>query len=131
MVDLGRYLAEVSGIGRAGMGRRTAKVQINADPIVAGLSLAVPLGLIVNEILSATQRYAFPETAWIQVSLVRIDDGRAELLVAGNGRPLPAGFDPEADSGLMLADALASQLAATLDTEIAGNGTTTRLTFPL
>ena len=45
-------------------------------------------------------------------------------MIADNGRALPSGFDPDADAGMLLAEALAAQLNATLAVESTGSGTT-------
>ena len=59
------------------------------------------------------------------------DSGRARLTVEDNGRALPAGFDPTAEDGLMLAEALAGQLGDTLSTDSDAAGTTASVSIPV
>jgi two-component sensor histidine kinase len=132
-VEIGRYLSELvtTSTANAPNGGRPINVEVQAGKIVAGLSLAMPLGLIVNELLSACLRHAFPDQGWVRITLNRLDEDSADLVMADNGRGLPPGFDPDADAGMLLAEALAAQLGASLTRENDGPGTLIRLSFPL
>lgn len=131
-VDLGRYvraLCEAVQEGAFGTAS-TLPIAVESDPIDIGLYEAMPLGLIIAELVTNSLHHAFPEHGWIRVSVTRIDEGRARLTVEDNGRALPAGFDTTAEDGLMLAEALASQLGDTLATESDAAGTMASVTFP-
>ena len=132
-VDLGRYVEALCEVVKSGTpgGLANIPITVNAEPVQIGLYEAMPLGLITAELVSNSLHHAFPEQGWIQVNVTRINDTRARLVVEDNGRPLPAGFDTTSDDGLMLAEALASQLGDTLSTESDAAGTTAAVSFPI
>lgn len=91
------------------------RVQTRIDDLDLGLDTAVPLGLIVCELLSNSLKHAFApgQTGEIFVSLVGVD-GRVELLVSDTGLGMPDGVDatrPET-MGLQLVESLARQIGA-------------------
>jgi len=78
---------------------------------------AVPLALIVNELIVNAVKYSHPagETGEIRIGLHETD-GRLELRVEDDGIGFPSGLDPEAGEspGLVLIRLLAGQLDGTL-----------------
>lgn len=78
------------------------------------IDTAVPLGLILNELISNAYKYAFEEdvTGELNVTVKSLGEGRHQLTVADTGGGLPTGFDPtKAKSlGLRLVRRLAKQL---------------------
>lgn len=131
-VDLPRYLREVceTAVLNATDIVRPVQVQVDAQSLSTSLYSAMPLGLIVNELVSQGLTHAYPTDGWLKVSLESLADGTARLTVADNGRALPTGFDTEADAAAMLVEALATQLGADLDIRH-GTGTTVSLTLKL
>lgn len=132
-VDLGRYVEALCEAVKAGTpgGLANIPITVTSEPVEVGLYEAMPLGLIIAELVSNSLHHAFPENGWIQVNVTKVSDTRARLVVEDNGRPLPAGFDATSDDGLMLAEALASQLGDTLSTDSDAAGTTAAVTFPI
>jgi two-component sensor histidine kinase len=94
--------------------------------------IAIPYGLILNELVSNCLKHAFPEgrSGQVQVLLRRDSTGQATLTVHDNGRGFPPDVDfQSAESlGLQLVNALTEQLRGmiALDRE---KGTTFTLTF--
>jgi two-component sensor histidine kinase len=131
-VEFGRYLTELVTTTSAAVpgGAQGVDIEVNAEKVTGGLSIAVPLGLIVNELLTISLRHAFPAKSWIRISLTKPTPDTMELVIADNGRGLPTGFDADADAGMLLAEALAAQLGATMTIDAGGSGTSTRLTMP-
>ncbi len=130
-VELGRYLTEIATTTCANMaGAAGVDTRIQTEEIAVGLSLAVPLGLIVNELVTNALRHAFPSDRWLRIGLRRASPTEAELVVADNGRGLPSGFDADADAAMMLAEALAGQIGGTFSADAATAGTEVRVTFP-
>ncbi len=91
---------------------------------------AIPIGLIVNELVTNAVKYAFPGGAkgTVMVTLKRTA-GQLHLTVADDGR----GLDPNrADSGLgaRLVDGLAHQLGGRVERDSDNQGTTVRLNLP-
>lgn len=76
------------------------------EPISLGIDLAVPCGLIINELVSNALKYAFPASfkppGKIWVSLKQVEPGQYELSVADNGVGLPEHIDLERPKSLGL-----------------------------
>ncbi|MGA7384261.1 MAG: histidine kinase dimerization/phosphoacceptor domain -containing protein [Methylocella sp.] len=91
---------------------------------------AIPIGLIVNELVTNAVKYGFPGEAHgtVTVTLKRLP-GELRLTVADDGQ----GLDPRgADSGLggRLVDRLAQQLGGQVERESGSLGTAVRLILP-
>lgn len=102
-VDFGDYLAELAAETLASLGggdRIRFDTRIEAG-IVVLLGQAVPLALVVSELLTNAVKYAFPDgrTGRVLLALERADDDLV-LTVADDGVGLPAGFDPAGKGGL-------------------------------
>jgi two-component sensor histidine kinase len=86
------------GTRRARRGRRALahgiRVDTQADEVRLALEMAMPCGLIINELLSNALKHAFrrrlAEAPWIEVAL-RSQGETCELSVADNGVGLPEG----------------------------------------
>lgn len=102
-------------------------------PLLLDIDVAIPCGLLINELLSNSLKHAFPGDmrGEIWVSLARADAGHLLLSVKDTGIGLPPAFDPEAvrTMGLQLVRALAKQLGGTLRWE-SESGTELRVLFP-
>lgn len=104
------------------------------------IKMAIPCGLIINELVSNALKYAFPAD-WepgpdseceIVVRLRTRHDGQSELTVSDNGIGLPAGMTPAAEDslGLFLVEAFVQQLAGSVRWRTAPNqGTECRILF--
>ena len=91
---------------------------------------AIPIGLIMNELVTNAIKYAFPPNTkgTVLVTLKR-EPGRLRLTVADDGK----GVDPQrADSGLgsRLVEGFTQQLGGQLERESGSRGTTVRLILP-
>lgn len=79
-----------------------------------GLDQAIPLGLIINELVSNAMKYAFSEKAEgeISISMNKNDDGRYTLIIADDGGGFSEDFDPaKLDTlGIKMIEALSQQL---------------------
>jgi two-component sensor histidine kinase len=92
---------------------------------------AIPIGLIVNELVANAVKYAFPDETkgTVMVTLKRVS-GELRLTVADDGH----GVDPRrADSGVggRLVEGFAQQLGGQVERESDSRGTTVRLVLPL
>jgi two-component sensor histidine kinase len=104
------------------------KTDIESEPLPA--DRAIPLGLIVNELVTNAVKYAFPSETMgtVVVTLKRIP-GELRLMVSDDGK----GVDPRrADSGLggRLVDTFARQLGGQVARESGNTGTIVCLTLP-
>jgi len=116
----------------AGVNARVRMVQ-EVGPQSFSMDLAVPCGLILNELVSNSLKHAFPggRSGVIRVSMVKSERGGYLLTVADDGVGLPAGIDPEtAESiGLKLVRLLAGQLQGEVEVRREA-GTEFRIAFP-
>jgi two-component sensor histidine kinase len=89
-------------------------MNMDISPIKLDVSQAVPLGLILNEAISNSIKYAFKDTknGRIDVLLQPVADGKYLMCIADNGVGLPSGFDPYNTSslGMSLMQGLSQQL---------------------
>jgi len=110
---------------------RNIETKIEAEDILLDIDTAVPIGLIVNELVSNAFKYAFPDNAEgeIVISLKESDD-LIHLSVTDNGVGIPADLDMEKLSslGLRIVRILTNQLEGDLSI-VRNGGTEFRFTF--
>jgi two-component system, sensor histidine kinase PdtaS len=80
------------------------------------IETTISLGLIINELLTNSFKYAFEsvDNCNIEVSLINTKGEEYQLVVADNGKGLPVGFDPENSTSLGL------KLVYTLNEQLSG-----------
>jgi two-component sensor histidine kinase len=133
-IDIGGYLSALCDSVRQNAPPPLSRIPVTivADPTTIRLYEAMPLGLIVAELVNDGLRHAFPSSdPWIRITVADAGGGRARLTIEDNGRALPAGFDASTDDNLMLAEALSLQLGDTLVTDTFADGTRSTVTFPI
>jgi chemotaxis protein methyltransferase CheR len=113
-----------------GEGVTSVEIKTEIESELLPMDRAIPIALIVNELVTNAVKYAFPgETkGTILVMLKRAPDGLS-LTVTDDGQ----GVDPvRADSGLggWLVEGFAQQLGGRIERESHGQGTTVRLSLP-
>jgi two-component sensor histidine kinase len=112
-------------------GRVTLSIQ--ADPVWIDVKNAIPCGLIVNELLSNSLKYAFPDDRGgeITVAMRVASEGQILLIVRDTGVGFPADMDfrHAGSLGLQLVCLLTEQLGGTIELERA-SGTQWTLRFP-
>jgi len=123
-VELGEYLREtaeniLSGVSAFGRNRLRF---VCPEPLPTRAEDAVPLGLIVGELVTNAVKYAHPSgvRGAICVSCQREADGATVVAVCDDGVGLPEGFDPHSgrDSvGFRLILALAQRMRAKVEFE--------------
>jgi two-component system, sensor histidine kinase PdtaS len=104
----------------------------NIDPLLLDVDTIIPLGLVLNELISNALKYAFDkeQEGKLYVALKRQGDG-LELRVADNGKGLPPSFslDTQRSLGFRLIKAFAQKLEAELIVE-SDRGTSITLHIP-
>lgn len=102
------------------------------DQITLDVRRAVPIGLILNELVTNSIKHAFPggRDGSIRVSLER-ESGVITLEVADDGVGLPRGLPPAGPScmGMMIVEALTGQIRGEMELR-RGEGATFRVRFP-
>ncbi|MBP0443601.1 hypothetical protein J8J14_02315 [Roseomonas sp. SSH11] len=106
-------------------------VHCDTDPVEVGVEQAVPLSLIVVELLTNALKHAFPSgrAGRITIGLRHIGD-HACLSLRDDGVGLPPATQHGRRSGLWLVERLVGQIQGHLEIRRQG-GTEFRLTFPL
>jgi len=109
-----------------------ADVEMNMEPLTIDRDKALPLGLLVNEVVSNAFKHAFDGNGGgrIAISLEALDGNQARLRISDNGR----GFAPEEapkNMGSKLVAGFAAQLGGKATVETSKDGTTFLLDFPL
>ena len=111
VLDLGNYLSGLTEMIVHGQdlseGRIRLDIKVEAVPV--SIDHAVPLGLLLCELVSNALAHAFPEGrgGTLSVTLLRPGDGGLELSVRDDGVGPPPGFDPRRDAGYGLETAIA------------------------
>ncbi|HWQ20758.1 MAG TPA: PAS domain S-box protein [Methanotrichaceae archaeon] len=108
-------------------------IKVEADEVYLGIDMAIPCGLILNELITNSIKHAFPDgtAGEMYADFRRNPDGRLVLKVGDNGIGLPADLDlkKSRSMGLMLVSSLVSQLDGTLKLS-SGHGTRFEIEFP-
>jgi len=108
------------------------RLEMNIADCVLGAKVLAILGVIVNELVTNTMKYAFNgrESGLLSISLTRDEARHINLTMQDNGRGLPDEFkaDDSKGFGLMLINVLAEQLEGSFRMEKHG-GTRSVLEF--
>jgi PAS domain S-box-containing protein len=108
------------------------KIETNLEKAMIDINTVIPLGLVLNELLTNAFKYAYPkgEKGIIKVNFTKIDDQYYLLEVSDNGVGLPSKMDPYSPKtlGMQLINNLASQLQGEIDIE-STQGTDVKIKF--
>jgi two-component sensor histidine kinase len=124
--ELVEYLRESFSLGQR------IRFELKIDPLELDVAQAVPLGLILNEAITNSIKYAFPDsrTGMIYVTLQATTEDKYLLTIADNG----VGFDANISNkkinsfGLSLIRGLSDDLDAAFSMEN-NNGTILKIEF--
>ncbi len=115
-----------------GVAPQRIHLRTDLDQLYLDLDAAVPCGLIINELLSNSLKYAFPDgrEGEIRIELHEHAGGVARLIVADNGVGLRSDVDlaTARTLGLRLVRSLSEQLGGKIEV-VSNKGTEIRLTF--
>jgi len=130
-IDLGAFVRELCSDLDATAG--TAEVRCDADAAPVNADYAIPVGLIVNELVTNALKYAYEpqQRGIIEVSLKRGGSGIA-LSVTDFGKGLPADFDihaPRKSFGLRVITSLVRQIDGTIEQQRRQAGTSISVRF--
>jgi PAS domain S-box-containing protein len=113
---------------------RDIDIKLDLDQVMLSVDLAIPCGMILNELLSNSLKYAFPGRRGGQIRVEFRGDGSGvyTLRVCDDGVGLPQAVDAgKAETlGLQLVKMLAEQLRGSVQVD-SGAGTDFRITFPV
>ncbi|MBM4241785.1 MAG: hypothetical protein FJ150_09025 [Euryarchaeota archaeon] len=107
------------------------KLNINVEDVMVDINTAIPLGLILNELLSNSMKHAFPEGRSGEISIdFHSHDDEFTLIVKDNGVGFPDDLDfKNTDSlGLRLVNSLTQQINGKIEMDRT-DGTKFKVTF--
>jgi two-component sensor histidine kinase len=108
------------------------QTQLDVDDIYLNINTAIPCGLLINELVSNSLKYAFPNNrkGKIYISMTSGNDSSILLRVGDDGIGLPPELDFRNTKtlGLQLANDLVKQLKGDIHTE-KGEGTVFNIRF--
>ena len=112
-----------------GLDTERVNLRIEVENILLDVDSAIPLGLIVNELVSNSMKYAFPEQRTGSI-LISLKDTASELLllVKDNGVGMDASKNSNQSFGLSMVNSLMRKLKAEM-TIISQAGTSVEITI--
>jgi two-component sensor histidine kinase len=96
-IELNEYIRDLANsiYQSRGVKPGTIVLNINIENVQLGIDRSIPFGLIINELITNSLKYAFPgdRKGEIKVSLHLIDENTFELIVSDNGIGIPYDVD--------------------------------------
>lgn len=133
-IDFAQYIPDLTThlFDTYNVSSQNVTLTIEVDDIFLEIDTAIPCGLIINELVSNSLKYAFPNNriGEIQVNFHNNSKGIMTLIVRDNGIGIPEELDIENTQtlGLTLVLGLVEQLEGTLELD-RSQGTEFRMTF--
>jgi two-component sensor histidine kinase len=133
-IALDRYIVDLCGdiTAASSSSDRAWTLAVEADPLVIGTDLAVPLGLIVNELVTNAIRHSSPSGRDGRIQIVlrtALDSFSITVSDCGNGPP-PQANTQTAGIGTRMVEAFARQVTATITKERSPAGYAVTVTVP-
>jgi len=134
-IDMSDYIEELTGGLIKSYTHNPDRVTASIDPsdVFLGIDTAIPCGLVINELVTNSLKYAFPEnrTGKIAISLKEGGNQELELVVSDNGVGIPEGINMEKSSTLglkLVTNLVREQLDGKIELD-GSQGTTFKITF--
>jgi len=122
-VDFSKYIDSLAQYLFQSFGIDSEKIILKKDveKIFLDINTAIPLGLLLNELISNSLKHGFPDKkkGKIRISVVRMDDARLKLVVSDNGVGIKnkIGMNKPGSFGLQLVKMLTEQLHGDMKVE--------------
>ena len=132
-VELTHYLGELARDMVATLDDRVAFTLDAPEELLFKVEHAIPLALVVCELLTNSLKYAFDNDGEGTISLSILRDGKTILVkIADDGKGLPEGFDPKAGTSLghRIVTALVHQIGASLEVSGTDDGAAFTIRVP-
>ena len=112
-IDLHNYVKELIDSLKSTFAKKSGNLtlDLNVDRLNIDLDTSIPLGLIINELVTNSFKHAFDQTAHpkLSISLKKADDS-IELKVRDNGKAIVEGLENSQSFGWQLVNSLAQKL---------------------
>jgi PAS domain S-box-containing protein len=96
-------------------------LSIKTDEAKLSIDIAIPCGLIINELVTNSLKYAFPngKPGKVEIELTNIRNNHYELMIKDNGVGFPSGVDFKNSTslGLQLVNTLVGQIDGEIEME--------------
>jgi two-component sensor histidine kinase len=93
-VDLGAYLSQIASAVMSANAVEGIRLDTKVDSYRVSVNVAMPTGLVVNELLTNALKHAFPDGRGGCITLHCLSDGGVgQVVVADDGVGLPHGFE--------------------------------------
>ncbi|WP_293677643.1 histidine kinase dimerization/phosphoacceptor domain -containing protein [uncultured Phenylobacterium sp.] len=116
--DIAPFLEELSRNLLDAAASPGVSLTVRAEPLKVGLDFAIPLGLVVTELVTNALKHAFPTgIGVIKVALDQAPDGRVSLVVSDNGTEAEEAVPTSGAAkplGMTIVDALVRQLGGVM-----------------
>jgi two-component sensor histidine kinase len=135
-VEMRNYFETMGSAILEGFGSKAAHIDLEVDmqEIELDVDAAIPVGLITNELITNSVKYAFPENrrGKIKISLEQLDNHEFKLVIADDGTPTQGQEKSKEGTGFgsLLIQLLTAQLGGKLDISTK-EGTAAIIQFPL
>ncbi|KWT78335.1 PAS domain-containing sensor histidine kinase [Candidatus Magnetominusculus xianensis] len=120
-VDLKEYIVNLSKelLNSFCVDSSSVEMTLDIEPVVVGVDIAVPCGLIINELFTNILKYAFPDkrTGKIDISIHYKGGDNFEMVISDNGVGFPADVDfrNTKSLGLHIVNLLVRQIGGTIE----------------
>jgi PAS domain S-box-containing protein len=133
-IDFGDYIGDLAEelLETYSLNNEAVKLNVDVDNEFLDVDVAVPLGIIVNEIISNALKYAFNEDKKGHITIqFHRNDEEFILVVEDNGSGIPENFNYEnSDSlGMRLINSLVEQIEGEIEVKSDADGTSFKIVF--
>ena len=132
-IDLGAYLSQIASAVMASHAVEGIRLNLKVDPYPASVNVAMPTGLVVNELLTNALKYAFVGRDNGTVTLHSVMDSGSYCVVVGDdgvGLPEGAEWPKPGGLGVLILETLRENANASVDVKTtSGTGTRVTITF--
>ncbi|MBF0457979.1 MAG: PAS domain S-box protein [Nitrospirae bacterium] len=120
-VDFKKYISELSSelFSSFGVDKKCITLVLDMEDIIIDVDIAVPCGLIINELFTNILKYAFPNKMLgeINISVHSDNEGKFEIIISDNGAGFPENIDfrNTKSLGLHIVNILVKQIGGTIE----------------
>jgi two-component sensor histidine kinase len=132
-IDLGVYLSKIASSVLSSHAVEGIRLDLKVDAYPVSVNVAMPTGLVVNELLTNALKHAFVGRDSGAITLNSLSDGNGcRIIIADNGVGLPTGtvWPERGKLSALIVQSLRENAKASVETQSSpGNGTRTTIVF--